>query len=144
LFKIDGFQQSRADDYLANTKVSLTAFLRHMESEDDQTFLMAVDAIAPVLHSDGTLAAAVDLAAMLDDMLLFNVYVTAYVLTEEPRPEPPPAPHRPVRDRLTTFVRAAQVEPSSPLRWEPRPPRVTPPTPPVRRRGIGSKPPPCS
>lgn len=97
-FRIDGYQQARHDWYLDNTLVSATAMLRMLNTETDHIFTFAVDAIAPVLEPDGTLAFVVSLAQLIDDEAIFpstnvmaqmGVTVSAYVLCYEPRAERP-------------------------------------------------------
>lgn len=98
--QIDGYEQARHDWYLDNTLVSATAMLRMLNTETDHIFTFAVDAVAPVLELDGTLAFVVSLAQLIDDEAIFpstgvmaqmGVTISAYVLCTEPRAERPPS-----------------------------------------------------
>lgn len=103
-YQIDGFEQSRAADYLANTRWSVTGFLDFISSEDDQSFTAAIDSIEGHLGSDGTFYVTFDVASQISgDELDFGFSFCAYLLVEEPQPDFTRPPRR--GPRITERVR---------------------------------------
>jgi hypothetical protein len=87
-YQIDGFQQSKANDYIANTRWSVTGFIAYISSENDQDFVAAVDSIEGHLQSDGTFYVIADIARMIDDNVLgLSFSLSCYILTQEPQPD---------------------------------------------------------
>lgn len=109
-YRIDGFDQSRAADYLANTRFSVTAFLSFVYSHDDQAFTVAIDEIEGHLDNEGTFYVTGNLASAIDgDELDFNVSYCAYILVQEPQPDftrpPRKGPRLGDRVKLSDWVR---------------------------------------
>jgi hypothetical protein len=87
-YQIDGFEQARAPDYLANTRWSVVGFLDFISSEDDQSFTAAIDSIQGHLSSDGAFYVTFDLASQISgDELDFGFTFCAYILVQEPQPD---------------------------------------------------------
>jgi hypothetical protein len=87
-YQIDGFEQARASDYLANTRWSVVGFLDFISSEDDQSFTSAIDSIQGHLSSDGAFYVTFDLASQISgDELDFGFSFCAYILVQEPQPD---------------------------------------------------------
>jgi hypothetical protein len=102
-YQIDGFQQSRANDYIANTRWSVTGSIAYLSSDNDQDFVAAVDAIEGHLDSNGTFYVTADVATMIDDNILgLSFSLSCYILTQEPQPDftRPPRRFVPVGERV--------------------------------------------
>jgi hypothetical protein len=102
-YQIDGFEQARAADYLANTRWSIAGFLVFISSEDDQSFTSAIDSIQGHLSSDGVFYVTFDIASQISgNELDFDISFCAYILVQEPQPDFTRPPRRVpnITDRL--------------------------------------------
>ncbi|MDQ1638372.1 MAG: hypothetical protein QOF62_1711 [Pyrinomonadaceae bacterium] len=95
LFRIDGFLQRKADEYLQNTRISMTAYTENLAQVDDGAFVGAVDEVEGYLTNDGALKGKALIADMDTKVeLTLGFYFSAWVLTYEPRaaefPKPDP------------------------------------------------------
>jgi hypothetical protein len=102
VYQIAGFDQTKAQEYLANTKFSVTGFLRFLTQNDDQDFVIGLDAVEGRLSSDGTLYMIATVGVQVENSMEFNLSFSAYILTKEPqedftRPPSPFSPHKTVK-----------------------------------------------
>jgi hypothetical protein len=90
-FRIDGFQQSKYNWYLANTLVSATAHLRDIRASTDMTFQLSVESVTPHLSPDGVIGFDCQLVGEgeVNEEVHVGYGVSAYVLLYEPRVELP-------------------------------------------------------
>ena len=94
LYRIDGYAQSKAREYHDNTQVSVTAFLSNLASDNDDSFVSAVDEVeGRIRPEDGALEIRASLAEQDTEALTMRFTFSAWVFTYEPRPEGFPVPH---------------------------------------------------
>jgi hypothetical protein len=105
LFRIDGFLQSKVDEYLANTQISITAYIENLACVNDDTFVCAVDEVEGYITADGALKGRALIAEMDTEELTMGFYFSAWVLTYEPRPAEFPVIH----ERKWSLEQAARI-----------------------------------
>jgi len=96
VYRVEGFDQTKAQDYLVNTKFSVTGFLALLTSNDDQQFVAAVDSIEGHLAYDGTFYVIAKVATQIsDEILSVSFKLSAYILIQEPQADfTGPSPRR--------------------------------------------------
>ena len=87
LYRIDGFSQAHADEYVRDTRISVAAWMNSLKNPTDQPFIIAIDTISASVAADGTIAIDAQIANQGDDFpgLVHDVWVSAYILTKEPQ-----------------------------------------------------------
>lgn len=88
LYEIDGFLHAKHDEYVANTKISITAFLSTADIDDEDSFVCAVDQVEAALDRDGKVQVSAWVAEQEGSGtdLRTAYFFCAYILTQEPRP----------------------------------------------------------
>jgi len=86
LYRIEGFDQTRADEYLRNTKISVTGFLNFARSVGDQHFVFAIDDVRGTITADGHIAIIASTGSLAEDFeITYDFWLSAYILTQEPQ-----------------------------------------------------------
>ena len=85
LYQIVGFDQSRAHEYMNNTRISVTGWLNLARTVGPQEFLFAIDEIWGGLTPDGHVSITANIASQATDFYTVHDYwLSAYILTQEP------------------------------------------------------------
>lgn len=86
LYQIAGFDQSRADEYARNTRISVAGWLNLAHTAGDQQIGFAIDEISGSVTADGHIAVTARLGTLADSFeTRCDFWLSAYVLTQEPQ-----------------------------------------------------------